>query len=148
MMGNNFIDVGRTVPQRMSSCLATMDIFLQQPHPVLASRILFKKHKTNGGSENDLVAIIANVFGVKDVNIINPNSSLTDLGMDSLMSTEIKQILERNYDIVLSVQEIGMLTFAKLQEFNTSMSGEIEKEQQSLAANATTAANSNVLLMQ
>lgn len=36
--------------------------------------------------------------------------------MDSLMGAEIKQTLERNYDIVLGVQEIRNLTFAKLLE--------------------------------
>lgn len=34
--------------------------------------------------------------------------------MDSLMGAEIKQTLERGYDVVLGVQEIRALTFAKL----------------------------------
>lgn len=36
--------------------------------------------------------------------------------MDSLMGAEIKQTLERGYDVVLGVQEIRALTFAKLRE--------------------------------
>jgi len=145
MKGGNDTEVGGTLPQHMSSCLATMDIFLQQPHPVLASSVLAEKHKTNDSNKADLVATIANILGVKDVNTINPNNSLADLGMDSLMGTEIKQTLERNYDIVLSAQEIRVLTFAKLQELS-STSGEIVKEQQSLTANTTATASSNVSL--
>lgn len=40
--------------------------------------------------------------------------SLADLGMDSLMGAEIKQTLERGYDVVLSAQDIRGLNFAKL----------------------------------
>lgn len=36
--------------------------------------------------------------------------------MDSLMGAEIKQTLERGYDLVLGVQEIRTLTFAKLRQ--------------------------------
>lgn len=35
-------------------------------------------------------------------------------GMDSLMGAEIKQTLERNYDVVMSAPEIRQLTFGKL----------------------------------
>lgn len=145
MMGGNDVEIGGTVPQNISSCLATMDIFLQQLHPVLASSVLAEKHKSDDGNKTDLIATIANILGVKDANSINPNDSLADLGMDSLMGTEIKQTLERNYDILLSPQEIRVLTFAKLQELS-STSGEIMKEQKPVAASTTTAANSNVSL--
>lgn len=145
MMGGNDTEVGGTLPQLMSSCLATMDIFLQQPHPVLASSVLADKHKSVVGDKTNLITTVANILGVKDANLINCNNSLADLGMDSLMGTEIKQTLERNYDIVLSAQEIRVLTFAKLQELSSTNPG-IAKEQQPLEANTTTAANSNMSL--
>lgn len=143
-MGDD-IEVGGTVPQHMSSCLATMDIFLQQPHPVLASAVLAEKFKLDD-DKVDLLTTVANILGIKDANSINPNITLADLGMDSLMGTEIKQSLERNYDIMLSPQDIRVLSFAKLREF-TSGSGEIKKEQHSVAATATTAVmESNISL--
>ena len=40
--------------------------------------------------------------------------SLAELGIDSMMGTEIKQTLEREFDIFLTAQEIRNLTFAKL----------------------------------
>ncbi|KAJ8688225.1 hypothetical protein QAD02_024020, partial [Eretmocerus hayati] len=117
-MGNNETEVGGTLPQRMSSCLQTMDTFLQQPHPVLASMVLADKHKSSDGQNQvGLLEAVGNILGIKDVKTVNPGNSLADLGMDSLMGTEIKQTLERNYDIVLSPQEIRTLTFAKLAEF-------------------------------
>ena len=119
-MGNNDTEVGGTLPQRMSSCLATMDSFLQQPHPVLAAMVLADKSKP-GDSANQvgLLEAVGNILGIKDVKTVNANNSLADLGMDSLMGTEIKQTLERNYDLVLSAQEIRVLTFAKLQELSS-----------------------------
>ncbi|XP_039309372.1 fatty acid synthase-like [Solenopsis invicta] len=120
MMGGNDAKVFGTIPQRISSCLATMDIFLQQPHPVLASSVLAEKYKPDDGNKVDLVATIVNVLGIKDVISINPNITLTDLGMDSLMGTEIKQTLEENYDIVLSAQEIRALTVTKLRELSST----------------------------
>lgn len=117
MMGNNDAEMSDTLIQHMSSCLASMDIFLQQPYPVLASSMLAENHKT--GNKADLVATIANIFGIKNVNSVNPNDTLDDLGVDSLMSMEIKQILKKNYDILLATQEICDLSFAKLQELSS-----------------------------
>lgn len=122
-MGGNDTEVGGTLPQRMSSCLSTMDVFLQQPHPVLASMVLAEKGKT-GDSANQigLLEAVGNILGIKDVKSVNPNNTLADLGMDSLMGTEIKQTLERNYDLVLSAQEIRGLTFGKLIELSSGSS--------------------------
>jgi fatty acid synthase len=63
------------------------------------------------------------LLGIKDVNTVNAQSTLADLGMDSLMVAEIKQTLERNYDLVLSTQEIRSLTFARLLELSSGSSG-------------------------
>ncbi|XP_015126151.1 fatty acid synthase [Diachasma alloeum] len=125
-MGDNDTEIGGTLPQRMSSCLATMDTFLQQPHAVLASMVLADKNKP-GDSDNQvgLLQAVANILGIKDVSVVNTSNSLADLGMDSLMGTEIKQTLERNYDIVLSPAEIRSLTFAKLFEYSKAEDNDV-----------------------
>lgn len=63
-----------------------------------------------------LTNLFAFLIGIKDVTTVSSASTLADLGMDSLMGAEIKQTLERNYDVVLSAQEIRGLTFGKLNE--------------------------------
>lgn len=50
------------------------------------------------------------------MNNLNADSSLADLGLDSLMGVEIRQILERDYDIVMAMREIRQLTINKLRE--------------------------------
>ncbi|XP_012270411.1 fatty acid synthase [Orussus abietinus] len=123
-MGDNDTEVGGTLPQRMASCLATVDTFLQQPHPVLASMVLADKQKSGDAlNQVGLIDAVANILGIKDAKSVNASNTLADLGMDSLMGTEIKQTLERNYDLVLSAQEIRSLTFGKLLEFSAG-SGE------------------------
>lgn len=120
-MGGNDTEVGGTLPQRMSSCLSTIDIFLQQPSAVVASMVLAEKRKkgSGDGSQVSLTDAVANILGIKDSKTVSLTATLADLGMDSLMGAEIKQTLERNYDVVLSAQEIRVLTFGRLQELSS-----------------------------
>lgn len=105
------------LPQAISSCLATMNIFLQQPYPVLSSMVIAKEHKSaNNGSKVDFVQVIANILGIENVQLKNLNDSLDNLGIDSLGYMEIKQILEKEYDIILSFREIRALTIGKLRD--------------------------------
>jgi len=63
-MGDNETVVGGTLPQRMSSCLNTMDIFLQQPDAVLASMVLADKGRGAGGDAGvSVVDAVANILG-------------------------------------------------------------------------------------
>lgn len=119
-LGDNETVVGGTLPQRMASCLQTMDLFMQQPHPVLASMVVAEKRKaeTSGVS---LVGCVANILGLKDLKNIPDQASLADLGMDSLMGAEIKQTLERNYDVVMSAPEIRQLSFGKLKALESGV---------------------------
>lgn len=113
-LGDNDTVVGGTLPQRMFSCLQTMDIFMQQPHAVLSSMVVAEKRKPDGASGVSLVGCVANILGLKDLKNVPDQASLADLGMDSLMGAEIKQTLERNYDVVMSATEIRQLSFGKL----------------------------------
>lgn len=139
-MGGNDTVVGGTLPQRMASCLSAFDVFLQHPQPVLASMVLAEKRKggAGGAGQVSLIDAVANILGIKDTKNINAASTLADLGMDSLMGAEIKQTLERNYDLVLSVGDIRTLTVKRLQELQNDGS---EAPSDAPAAEATTTTN-------
>lgn len=122
-LGGNDTVVGGTLPQRMFSCLETIDMFMQQPHAVLASMVVAEKRKADASSSVSLVSCIANILGLKDTKNIGDGASLADLGMDSLMGAEIKQTLERSYDLVMSAQEIRQLTFGKLKALESGGAG-------------------------
>ncbi|XP_054609993.1 fatty acid synthase isoform X1 [Dunckerocampus dactyliophorus] len=119
-MGGNDAVIGGTLPQRIASCLDVLDHFLCQQRPVMSSFVLAERTvvKTEVGSQKDLVEAVAHILGVRDVNSLNADSSLADLGLDSLMGVEVRQTLERDYDIVMAMREIRQLSINKLRELS------------------------------
>ena len=63
--------------------------------------------------------------GLKDSTSVNPDTNLGDLGLDSLMGVEVKQTLERDYDLTISTKDILLLTFAKLDELSKTSSTDV-----------------------
>ncbi|XP_075135067.1 fatty acid synthase [Leptodactylus fuscus] len=121
-MGSNDTVIGGTLPQRISSCLEVLDQFLNQPHPVMSSFVLAEKTisvKNKGAGQQDLVEAVAHILGVRDVTSLNPDTTLADLGLDSLMGVEVRQTLERDYDIVMAMREVRQLTINKLRELSS-----------------------------
>ena len=117
-MGNDAV-VGGSMPQRMNSCLAVLDRFLQSPFAVAASAVRAEAKRESGGNKQQkLVQTVAHILGIKDVNSVSPSTTLGDLGLDSLMGVEIKQTLERDHDVILSAAEVRALTLAQLQEIS------------------------------
>jgi fatty acid synthase len=127
-LGSNDTVVGGTLPQRMVSCLETIDYFLQQSRnlPVVSSYVLAEKlQKTSGaGSASaSLIETIANILGIPDASTMSSDSTLADLGLDSLGSVEIKQLLEQKYSVSLAnSKEIQQLTVKRLREIDSGSS--------------------------
>lgn len=113
-MGGDDTVVGGTVPQRIASCMEALGALLALPHAVAASMVLADKRRAAAAPQQDLLHAVANILGIKDPSKVSDSANLAELGMDSLMGAEIKQTLERGYDVVLGVQEIRALTFSKL----------------------------------
>ncbi|XP_025269658.1 fatty acid synthase-like [Camponotus floridanus] len=116
-MKNKNIGITRigVLPQRVSSCLETIDVFLQQPYPIVSSTVIAEKHKSvnNDDSIDHVVHVIANILGIENISV-NINDSFDKFGIDSLSYMEIRQILEREYGILLSLREMYVLTLSKL----------------------------------
>jgi len=60
-------------------------------------------------------------IGIKDESTISVDMKLGDLGLDSLMSVEVQQTLQRQYDISMPTKEIRELTFDKLDQLSGSV---------------------------
>ena len=65
--------------------------------------------------------------------------TLADLGLDSLMGVEVKQVLERDLDLVLQTKDIRLLTFAKIKELSSADSSATTKQNGADPKNATKA---------
>ncbi|KAM5135188.1 fatty acid synthase-like isoform 1-T1 [Mantella aurantiaca] len=128
-MGNKDTVMRGTLPQRISACLEVLDQFLNQPYPVMSSFVLAEKTtsvKDKTSSQQDLVETVAHILGLRDMSSLNPDTTLADLGLDSLMGVEVRQTLERDYDIVMAMREVRKLTINKLRELS-SKSGSVEE---------------------
>ncbi|KAH7950196.1 hypothetical protein HPB49_020732 [Dermacentor silvarum] len=127
ILGDDVVLSG-AVPQDIRSCMAVMDQFLGQRHPVVSSLTCSRQvlRGTVNYSKSHPSAFVATHVpeGIKDTSSLNPNISLGELGIDSLMSVEVKQTLERDYDLTLSMQEIRQLTIARIRDISEGSKGE------------------------
>ncbi|XP_011872261.1 PREDICTED: fatty acid synthase-like, partial [Vollenhovia emeryi] len=84
------------------------------------------------------MTFIATLFyfkiGFKDMKKVPPNVSLAEMGMDSMTAVEIKQTLEREFDISLSAKDMRNLTFAKLAQM-TAKREDIQDTNQTNSSN-------------
>ncbi|KAH7955317.1 hypothetical protein HPB52_000277 [Rhipicephalus sanguineus] len=116
-MGDDATIAG-SVPQRISSCIALMDLFLNQHHPVVSSCVKADVATEINRNKGGIVEVIARILGVKEPSRLNPATSLGELGMDSLMAVEVRQAIERHISLTLSMKEIRQLTIEGLQKLS------------------------------
>ncbi|XP_029659420.1 fatty acid synthase-like isoform X2 [Formica exsecta] len=114
--------IGGTLQQKISSCLDELDTFLIQSRPVVSSMVVAEKKVGSSGFDN-IAETIANILNINDMNMISQNTSLAELGIDSMMVVEIKQTMEREFDIHFTPKEIRNLTFAKLNKMSNANTG-------------------------
>ncbi|XP_011684747.1 PREDICTED: fatty acid synthase-like [Wasmannia auropunctata] len=119
---NKELVIGGTLQQRISSCLDTLDVFLLQNRPIVSSMVVAEK--ANIGGSMNIYETVAHIMGLKNTNTVAHNMTLAELGMDSMMAVDIKQTLEREFDIFLRGQDIRNLTFAKLREMTDTIGQE------------------------
>ncbi|XP_073960833.1 fatty acid synthase-like isoform X2 [Choristoneura fumiferana] len=119
--GVSDIVLADTVPQGIASCLNTLDALMTLPHAVTAAMVVADKRPPKKPSQ-EIVQVVANILGIKDPSKISDSTSLSELGMDSLMSAEIEWTLERGYALLLSMAEVRRLTFGKLRSIGSATS--------------------------
>lgn len=110
------IEIAGSTPQRLSSCLEQLDILLTTNDPIVGCSIIADKTQIIDKAEVKLFDRIINILGIRDANTISMNATLSDVGMDSLIAVEIKQTLEREYEVYVTPQNLRALTFTRLIE--------------------------------
>lgn len=108
--------------QPVNSCLKTLHKFLQNPETIVSSYIINQRTGTETYSKADAILEgVAKFLGIKNPNSILPTLTMLELGLDSLIGTDIQQFLEINYGVSLSTQEVRELTFEKLRNLGDSL---------------------------
>lgn len=108
---NRELVIGGTFQQKISSCLEVLDKFLKQQNPVVSSMLVAEKHNRNECLS--AVEAVAYVLGIKDIKTVSQHATLAELGMDSMMGTEVIQLLEKEYEIYITAKDVRSMTFAK-----------------------------------
>ncbi|KAH7977089.1 hypothetical protein HPB51_027051 [Rhipicephalus microplus] len=122
MTGEN-LRISGIVPQPIISCMAVMDYCLSQKKHIVSSFVKSSQSLTpDAMNKRDLVESVVRILGVNNTSKMNPSISLVELGIDSLMSIEVKTLVERNYDVTMSLQEIRQLTVGQINEIGESSS--------------------------
>ncbi|XP_046739713.1 fatty acid synthase-like [Diprion similis] len=124
---NKEVIIGGTLQQRILSCLQELDGFLNQASPVVSSMVVAEKK--SGGARADILATVVDIMGLKDLKTVSLQTPLAELGMDSMMAVEIKQTLEREFEVFLTAADIRGLNFAKLQEMSSKKANGSEEDQ-------------------
>lgn len=142
------IEIAGTVQQRISACLNVLDNLLSSKQPVVSSMVVAQKHALSKMNLIQSVLHIMGIRDMKSVSknsslaelgkktVFSPffekitfsferfltlnNLVVLFKGMDSLMAVEIKQALEREFEVILTAQELRSLTFGRLQELTDS----------------------------
>ncbi|XP_033747566.1 fatty acid synthase-like [Pecten maximus] len=111
--------VGGTLPQRLVSCLEVLGTLLHQPHPVVSSYVPAQTDDLGTqaqGQRKDITTAVLQIIGIQPGNIPSSDKPLVDIGLDSLMLAEIKQLLDHEFDLSVSVDEIRTLTIRELRK--------------------------------
>lgn len=108
-------DIGGTLQQGIASCLEVLDRLLVSTDAIVSSMVVADKDVGEEGKRN-IIDTILKIMGVRDKKSISMDSTLTQLGIDSLMGVEIQQVVERDYDITFTSQELRSLTLSQLEK--------------------------------
>ncbi|XP_017118527.1 fatty acid synthase [Drosophila elegans] len=121
------MEIGGTLQQRISSCIQELDHLLSAVPPIVSSMVVAEK-KTGRSGNISIIDAVMNIMGIRDLKSVSLGTTLSEMGMDSLMAVEIKQTLERDFELVLSPHDLRLLTFQKLQEFTEAREKENTNE--------------------
>lgn len=117
---NQEVVIGGTLQQKIENCLEILDDLLTQKKYAIVSSMVVAEKRASSSNANTIVDTVINILGLRDLKTISLHSTLAELGMDSMMAVEIKQTLERQFEVFLTPQDIRSMTFAKLQEIGAS----------------------------
>ncbi|XP_066251999.1 fatty acid synthase-like, partial [Euwallacea similis] len=106
------IEIGGTLQQNIASCLEILDGFLRQNENTVVSSIVVAEKKNIGISGN-VLEVVSALIGIRDLKSVSMQATLTEIGMDSMNAVEVKQTLEREFNIFLTPNEIRSLTLAR-----------------------------------
>ena len=119
---NNTIILGLTA-QRMHSCLSHLDTFMQSKESIVTCYVKAEKSSADDISgSTDILKVVSRILGLKDIQSLDPNTTLGNLGIDSLIAVEIQQILERIQGSQVPLKNVKELKIGEFVQMTTKSS--------------------------
>ncbi|KAL3210862.1 hypothetical protein MRX96_008605 [Rhipicephalus microplus] len=101
-----------------------MDYCLSQKQPIVSCFVKSSPSaKQDSKNRQDLVQRLVHILGIRDLSKTSPTVTLAELGIDSLMSVEMKQLLQRYFEVTMSAQDVRHFTVAQLKAIDESGNG-------------------------
>ncbi|KAG5894596.1 hypothetical protein JTB14_038126 [Gonioctena quinquepunctata] len=122
--GHKELEISGTLQQRVSSCMEVMDLFLRQKSTTIVSSMVVAEKK-NISNKASLTSTVLGIIGIMDDKLVSTQTTLAELGMDSMNGVEIRQVLEREFDMILSSRELRTLTYGRLLELECKRNSQI-----------------------
>ncbi|CAG2107023.1 unnamed protein product [Medioppia subpectinata] len=102
--------------------MVTLDELLESGVTICSS-VLFRDEKTRKTCDSatdghNLLTTVCRILGHKDLEAFDAKTRLSELGMDSLLTVETKHAIERDFELVLSTQEIRNLTIERIRQIS------------------------------
>ena len=120
-MGGNDVVIAESLPQRIYSCLHELDGMLQSSESVVCSHVRVQRSRPSVGTNKlDFVTKILMALGINDKTKVKPTTTLAEMGMDSLMATEVKHILESECSKSFTNDNLVSLTLQDLTEIKAN----------------------------
>ncbi|XP_005094158.1 fatty acid synthase [Aplysia californica] len=110
-----------TEPQSLKSRQQALDVLMSSPYVATSSYVLPSSDIGGSGSQSrgtKLQLIVAKEFGLPDFSEYDPNSTLADLGMDSIMGAQVKTIFDNEYKLFLTTGDLSNLTIDDMRKID------------------------------
>lgn len=122
IVAENNLKFGSLMPQPIASCIEVMDKIMTSKSPIMMSAVFHSK--SSKSEDASLLDTLINILGVSDTKSVSQNTTLSQLGLDSLMVVEIRQLLERDFNLVLTSKKIEDMTVQELSILSKNLKGE------------------------
>ncbi|XP_070493665.1 fatty acid synthase-like [Chironomus tepperi] len=123
------MEIGGTLLQRISSCLDELDNLITTDSPTVSSMVVAEK-KFKGSGKGGVMEMLMNIMSIKDMKTLSTETKLSELGMDSLMTVEISQTLERDFNILITPLQLRGMTIGELKAYESQ--GDVETKNKSI----------------
>uniref|UniRef100_A0A8D8XXN1 Fatty acid synthase n=1 Tax=Cacopsylla melanoneura TaxID=428564 RepID=A0A8D8XXN1_9HEMI len=119
LVGQNLKKViGGAHAQTIDSCLASLDLLLRLPKAIVASTVVPQSNVTSESKGEEVVTpqkVIGDILGIQNLSSVRDSATLSDLGLDSLMAADVKNVLQSKFNVNLSNEQIKELKFNAIQ---------------------------------